>query len=194
MTQNYLHQSNTQTQDPLPPSDRTIDPVSSSTSPLLSSALTSLLVSVCTQTDWEYGECWIPNTNHNLLEVSSIRYVNTKLDIYQTLSWMQFQMCSQAFVLEPGEGLPGRVWQSQKPEWIDDVSDQSETYFLRNQIAKALSVKAGFGIPIAIDSYVVAVIVFFMSTTRSHDRQQIELIRSAIANFKQNLIKELFRL
>jgi hypothetical protein len=193
MNQNYSHQPNDREQDILLLSDRAIDPVSSSTSPL-SSALTSLLASVCTKTDWEYGECWIPNTNHNLLELSPIHYVNTKLDIYRTISWMQFQICSQAFVLEPGEGLPGRVWQSQKPEWIDDVSVQSETYFLRNQIAKGLSVKAGFGMPIAIESHIVAVIVFFMSTARSQDRQQIDFVRSGVANFKQNIIQELFRL
>jgi hypothetical protein len=164
---------------------RTMDSASFN-SPFLA-ALTSLLISVCTKTDWEYGECWIPNQNHNLLELSPLWYANPELDIGRRISWMQFQMCSQAFVLEPGEGLPGRVWQSQKFEWIDDVSDERETYFLRNQIAKILNVKTGFGIPILENSQAIAVVVFFMSEARSYHSQQMEFVRSAIADFQKIL-------
>jgi hypothetical protein len=166
------------------PTDRNIDPASSN-SPFLA-GLNSLLISVCSQTDWEYGECWIPNQNHNLLELSPLWYANAELDIHRKISWMQFQMCSQAFVLEPGEGLPGRVWQAQKFEWIDDVSDKRETYFLRNQIAKILNVRTGLGIPI-IENQVRAVIVFFMSEVRSRNSQQIEFVRSAVADFPKIL-------
>jgi hypothetical protein len=63
---------------------------------------------------------------------------------------------------------------------MDDVSAQSETYFLRNQIAKALNVKAAFGVPILVNFQVLAVIVFFMSQARSLDLNWIELTQSAI--------------
>jgi hypothetical protein len=149
--------------------------------------LTRLLLTVCTNTEWEYGESWMLDTNHNLLELSPAWYVNTNLDRERANSWMQFQVCSKAFVLQPGEGLPGRVLQSQQFEWIDDVSVESESYFLRNQIAKALSVKAGCGIPIVVNSRVLAVVVFFMSKARSQDLQLIEHTQSAVANFQLNV-------
>jgi hypothetical protein len=85
--------------------------------------------------------------------------------------------------------MPGRVWQSQQPEWLNDVSAQSETYFLRNQIAKALDVKACFGIPIIVNSQVLAVVVFFMSKARSPDAEVIEQTQTVIQSFQSNFLK-----
>jgi hypothetical protein len=155
--------------------------------------LSKLLLAVCTNTEWEYGESWMLDTNYNLLELSPAWCVNMNLDRDRVNSWMQFQVCSKAFVLQAGEGLPGRVWQSQKFEWIDDVSVESESYFLRNQIARALSVKAGCGIPIVMNSRVLAVVVFFMSKARSQDQQLIENTQSAVANVQLTdpLVKEM---
>ncbi|MGL5083543.1 MAG: hypothetical protein ACRC8A_18840 [Microcoleaceae cyanobacterium] len=176
------HSSNPSEQDILdqPPSlTQSLDLTAS-----LVNALTALLVAVCAKTGWEYGESWIPNRTHNVLELSPAWWVNTELDIHQTISWIQFQVCSKAFVLLPEEGIPGRVWQSQQPEWVEDASAQSETYFLRNQIAKALSVKAGFGIPILADAQVLAVVVFFMSKTRSPDPNMIAQTQAIVRNFQ----------
>jgi GAF domain len=139
-----------------------LDPTSSQ----LVAALNTLLISVCAQTDWEYGESWLPDAAGTMLELSPAWCLNPNLDLRRAISWMQFQICSKAFVLSPGEGMPGRVWQSQQPEWLENVSASSDTYFLRNQIAKALSVKTGFGIPIIVNNRVLAVVVFFMSKTR----------------------------
>lgn len=148
----------------------------------LYTALTTLLSSVCASTDWEYGESWIPCETDNILELTPAWCRSTNLDMHRAIAWMQFQICSKAFVLHPAEGLPGRVWLSQQPEWLIDASVQSETYFLRNQIAKAFGVKAGFGVPIVIDSKVLAVVVFFMSQPRSEDKHLVEQTQAAIAN------------
>jgi len=37
-----------------------------------------------------------------------------------------------------------------KVEWIEDISTESETSFLRNQIAKAFGVRAGFAVLVLI--------------------------------------------
>jgi hypothetical protein len=150
----------------------------------LVTALTFLLISVCAGTEWEYGESWIPDATCPTLELSPAWCMTADLDVNRAISWMQFQVCSKSFVLHPGEGLPGRVWQSQKPEWLEDVSAQSETYFLRNQIARALSVKAGFGMPIMVGSQVLAVVVFFMSKVRSPDSDLIEQTKAIVRNFQ----------
>jgi hypothetical protein len=151
-------------------------------------ALTSLLTVVCSTTEWEYGETWIPLQMQPILELSSAWCIDPNLEINRAISWMQFQMCSQSFSLRPGEGMPGRVWQSLQPEWLNDASAQSETYFLRNQIAKALDVKAGFGIPIIVNSQVLAVVVFFMSRARSPDAEVIEQTQTTIRSFQSNFL------
>ena len=150
----------------------------------LLAALTSLLTFVCANTKWEYGEAWIPH--RTVLELSSAWSIDKNLDIYLATNWMQFQICSQEFVLSRGEGLPGRVWQSCQPEWLDDVSIQAESYFVRHQIAKALDVKAGLGLPIVINSQVLAVVVFFMSKARSLDPAIMRSTQIAVWDFKSH--------
>ena len=154
------------------------------TSDRLVSALTTLLTSVCTNTEWEYGESWLPNPTGTLLELSPAWCVNTNLDLHKAISWMQFQICSKAFVLSPGEGLPGRVWQYQQCEWLDDAAAASDTYFLRNQIAKAFSVKTGFGIPIIVSAQLLAVVVFFRSKPRSPHPLTIAQTQAIVSNFQ----------
>jgi GAF domain-containing protein len=149
-------------------------------------ALTALLTLICVSTEWEYGESWIPDPSHPVLELSPAWSVNTNLDLYRATSWMQFQICSQEFVLGMGEGLPGRVWQSLQPEWIEDVSIASESYFLRHQIAKALNVRAGLALPIVKDNRVIAVVVLFMSKVRSPDTQLLATTQSAISKFQSH--------
>jgi hypothetical protein len=144
--------------------------------------LVNLLGWVCSSTPWEYGESWIPQSN-NVLELSSAWFLDSALDSFRATAWTQFQMCSKSCVLRPGEGMPGRVWQTHQPDWIADTSAQSEAYFLRNQIAKAFGVKAGLGMPLVVNNEIVAVVAFFMSEVRPKDAALIEQTQAAIANF-----------
>jgi len=50
---------------------------------------------------------------------------------------------------------------------------------LRNQIALAFGVKAGFGVPILANHQVLVVLVFFMLSVRSEDKRLVELTRVA---------------
>jgi len=148
--------------------------------------LTALLNFVCAKTDWEYGESWIPDEALKTLELSPAWCSSNQMEVHQAIAWSQFQLCSQAFVLHQNEGLPGRVWASQTPEWMTDASAYPETYFLRHQIAQAFSVKAGFGVPILIDSQVLAVVVFFMSESRPEDLDLMQRTEDVIAEFRQS--------
>jgi hypothetical protein len=147
---------------------------------------TDILKTICETTDWEYGEVWTVIADSRILEISSAWYTRTQLSSDRIIDWEHFHACSQEFVLRPDEGLPGRVWASQRSEWIVDVSGESESYFLRNQIAKAFGVKSGFGVPVSIGQF-QAVLVFFMSEARGEDLQLIELTQGAVAHLKSQL-------
>jgi hypothetical protein len=148
--------------------------------------LNTLLLSVCAETEWEYGESWVPDAN-GILELSSAWCINPALSMDRAVPWMQFQVCSKAFVMRPGEGLPGRVWQSQTAEWLEDVSAQSETYFLRNQIAKGLEVRTGFGIPLGTKAQPIAVVVFFLSKLRSVDTHLMQQTQTIISKLHSEI-------
>jgi hypothetical protein len=153
--------------------------------------LNSLLLSVCAETEWEYGESWVPDAN-GVLELSAAWCINPALSMDRAVPWMQFQVCSKTFVMRPGEGLPGRVWQSQTAEWLEDVSAQSETYFLRNQIAKGLEVRTGLGIPLVIKAQPIAVMVFFLSKLRSVDPHLMQQTQTIISKLHSEISGALY--
>src|SRR4028118_1113769 len=114
-----------------------------SQAPDFDTALAVTLSQVCEFTHWEYGEAWISAHDETILKLHAAWGIHTNKDSNSIVALEQFRNCSKGFILYPGEGLPGRVWSSQQPEWMSDASAESETYFLRNQIAKAFGVKAG---------------------------------------------------
>lgn len=146
-------------------------------------ALITTLNHVCEETDWEYGEVWIPKAGNTILELSPAWYVTTRVDSDRQFAWEQFRYCSEEFILHPSEGLPGRVWSSQQPEWIADVSSQSEFYFLRNHIAKAFGAKTGFGVPI-LEEQLQLVLVFFMSKICAENKQLMASTQAVIKQFQ----------
>jgi len=136
------------------------------------SALTIVLHKVCEFTRWKFGEAWIPTLDATMLEYSPAWYANEqKLETFKELSE------DYKFLL--GSGLPGRVWVSKKPEWIQDVSRESDSSFLRNQIAKEFGFKTAVAIPIINRNLVLAVLVFFMFEACAEDKRLVEIVSTA---------------
>lgn len=135
---------------------------------------------ICKLTAWDYGEAWIPYSQ-DILELSLAWYKSTYKDSAYTYALEQFRLCSEKFILSPGIGLPGRVWSSQQSEWIYDVSTQSETYFLRNYIAKAFGIKTGLGVPILVRHQSIAVLALFSLEARAENKQTITTIETLVA-------------
>jgi hypothetical protein len=125
-------------------------------------AMAQTLVDVCVTSGWDYGEIWVPSGDAVVLKLSPFWYMTSSQDPLTSRSLEQFRLCSEGFVISIGEGLPGRVWQSRQYELIPVATDQSESYFLRNQIAKAFGICAGFGMPMIMNDQVSAVLVLFM--------------------------------
>lgn len=155
-------------------SNSALNPVqfSEATAVIESRALTNRLSRICEVTCWEYAELWLPNpspASNIVLELSPARAFKSTLSTDQARSWQQFRLCSTAFILAAGEGLPGRVWMSQRYEWIVDTSAQSETYFLRNQIARAFGVRTSLGLPITHEQQLQAVLAVFQSKACPED-------------------------
>ena len=154
-----------------------------STAPDFHSALEVALNKVGEATGWDFGEAWIPSPNREFLESSPVWYSSTP-------ALERFRRYSEGLKIDPGQVLPGKVWISKQPEWIPDVSEETATSFLRNQIAKECGLRAGFAVPIIAPQHggdsataektVLAVLVFFMFESRRKDKRLVKLI-SAVA-------------
>ena len=143
------------------------------TEAIFHTAIAIALSQVCESMGWDYGEAWIPNERGTILEISPAWYFSTRVHRTRVLIWEEFRRCSQDFILFRGEGLPGRAWLSQQPQWVCDASAESETTFIRHQIAQDCGVKAGLAVPIIANSKAIAIFVFFMSKACAKDPQLI---------------------
>lgn len=131
--------------------------------------LDRIVVALAQFAQWDYGEAWIPSSENHCLELHPASYISNALDPTATIAVQQFQTCTKGFVFGAGIGLPGRVWASGQPEWLNDASAQTESVFLRHYIAKALGIRTGFGVPVRSGDRVLAVLVFFALVERATD-------------------------
>jgi PAS domain S-box-containing protein len=90
-----------------------------------------------------------------------------------------FRAVSEASHFRPGIGLPGRVWESKQPAWIEDV--RHDPNFPRTAAAEAIGLKTAVPIPILSGDKVIAVIEFFMRESRSESEQLVKVIAAVAA-------------
>ncbi|QLE58984.1 GAF domain-containing protein [Nostoc sp. TCL26-01] len=145
------------------------------------SALTLVLRLICQTIGWDFAEAWLPNEQGNILEHSLVCYCDES-------SLEEFCTKSQNITFVSGIGLPGRVWQSKQPEWLEDVSLVKQPYFLRSRQAAKVGLKAGFGVPILAEREVLAVLGFFKRTPVPLDRRLLMLL-GAVATQLGGLIQ-----
>ncbi len=139
------------------------------------SAIEVVLQKVCQAIGWEFGEVWIPRPDGSAIEHNRGCSCHGAPE-----NLARFTALSEGYAFSPGMGLPGRVWASRQPEWIQDVSTEPESLFHRAKIAKDAGLKAALGIPIIVDHQVVAVLLFFSLEAREEDRRHVEIV-SAVA-------------
>ena len=135
-------------------------------------ALEMALGEICQRTGWEVGEAWVP------VEDRQIICRGWHCCAPMGASLQSFREITLAQYFEPGEGLPGRVWQSGEAEWLQDVSRLETSIFKRNALAKEVGLKAALGIPIQNQGQVLAVLVFFMTAPRAEDGGLVDLLQS----------------
>jgi adenylate cyclase len=151
-----------------------------SRAPDLNLALDAVLYLICQSLHWAYGEAWVPKAEGTVLECVPGRCLDSSLSTFKE------QSKNQTFA--PGVGLPGRIWLSQQPEWIEDCSSHPEL-FVRSHMATAAGLRAVFGVPIAVrDREVIAILVFYHRQTLPYQTQVEELVR-AVATQIASLIQ-----
>jgi PAS domain S-box-containing protein len=138
----------------------------------LSSALEIVLRRVCEKTGWELGQAWVPNRDKTFLVCGPVWFCG-EADL------KHFRAASEKSHFPPGVGLPGRVWNSKQPAWIEDVTHDSN--FPRTSAAKAVGLKTAVGIPILSGDEVIAVIEFFLRQSRSENERLVKVIAAVAA-------------
>ncbi len=145
------------------------------------SALDIILSLICKAIQWDYGEAWIESEDGKVLKCVQSQKINDS-------SLSEFKQASWQLTFAPGIDLPGRIWVSKQPEWIEDVSSAPCQGFLRSKIAKTVGLKAAFGVPILMNEKVLAILIFYQKTVSISQHRLLELI-DAVATQISSIIQ-----
>ncbi len=151
----------------------------------LDGAMSEALREICAYTRWRIGETWMPTADRSALVLTNIR---TGPGVVGD-AIRAFIEESEKLQLGFGVGLPGRVFETKRREWIPDVETLPRAKYLRVDAARAAGLHAALGVPVISDNEVLAVLVFYLDRPRAEDPKRVELV-STIAGQIGLLIRQ----
>ncbi|WP_242139755.1 GGDEF domain-containing protein [Sphingomonas sp. TREG-RG-20F-R18-01] len=134
-------------------------------------ALGAALEAICQRMNWTIG---------NVLMVSDDRTHVEGCDIWRATDAtgaMAFVEASRRTRFQRDEGLPGRVFDSARSEWIADLGHSS--LFVRAAIAERCGLGTGCAFPVLAGDEVVAVLEFYMRQAIPSDPEMIGILEQA---------------
>ena len=131
-------------------------------------SLQVVLDAICDQIKWPLGHVWLPDDSNHYLVSTRIWHNDSRLEVEE------FRRVTEASRLRRGEGLPGIIWRTEQPQWIDDVI--ASPSFPRAQRCNNLPLRAAFGFPVRSNHSVVAILEFFHTEPMQEDGELLKLV------------------
>jgi PAS domain S-box-containing protein len=133
----------------------------------LAEATPKLLATIGGQLGWDLGALWT---------------VRPRLDTIGCVElWMGpgiddagFAAATKEAAFATGEGIPGRVWESGRAEWVADV--RGEENFPRAEMAREAGLGSALAFPIRSSSGILGVVEFFAAKPREPDQHMLDLM------------------
>ena len=136
---------------------------------VIEDALQICLDEVCSLTGWPVGHVYMPAGDDAGVLITTKLWHLDDPDKFKA-----FKEVTEGTRFVPGIGLPGRVLSSGNPEWIIDVT--KDTNFTRAKHAVDIGVKAAFGFPVLVGNKVAAVLEFYTSEMVEPDKQLLDVM------------------
>ncbi len=142
-------------------------------------ALRRFVRSLCDDLEWDFAALWLEGDGD-------------RLSCKETWSRAALDPATQdALVgcnLARGEGLPGRAWLSQEPEWISDL--RLEPGLACPCKAPVQSLQTGLAVPLMADGEVFAVVELFSKIQRANDPALVELVANSGARLGARALRQ----
>jgi signal transduction histidine kinase len=127
--------------------------------------------------EWQFGALWSVDEKANVLRCQTTWHADDA-----DVADFESKTCRR--VLNRGEGLAGRVWNSGQPEWIEDVTRDKN--FSRVPIAVKAGLHGALAFPLQFDTTTFGVMEFFSRDVELRDEsllQTVGAIGSQIGQF-----------
>lgn len=135
----------------------------------LAEASSQILETLARSGDWVFGAIWLIDG-----AAQSLHCHATWFPPAERLE--KFAVVSRSIHFVRGEGLPGRVWKSEKPTWISDVT--KDTNFPRAAPAMTVNLRGGFAFPLYAEGRVNGVIEFFSFKLVQPDEDLLHMVEA----------------
>lgn len=132
-----------------------------------STCVQRILETACRNLDWEVGGFWRVDRDQEVLRCVDICHGTSR-------ETPEFDRMTKSITLKKGVGLPGRIWASGLPAWVDNVT--TDPNLPRAAVALREGLRSAFGFPIVVGGDVLGVIDFFSKETREPDDELLKLI------------------
>ncbi len=85
-----------------------------------------------------------------------------------------FEEPTRALTFGPGVGLPGRIWATGAPAWIDDLT--LDANFLRRSIAMQVGLRHAYGFPVSIQGETIGVVTLLARDASASDEPLLRVL------------------
>jgi PAS domain S-box-containing protein len=121
----------------------------------------------CKLLSWEVGAFWKVDAPAQVLRFGTLCHAGS-------MTTPEFDGMTRSMVFEKGVGLPGRIWASGQPCWINNVvADKNSP---RARVAAREGLHGAFGFPVMVGDEVLGVIEFFTPDVREPDQELLKLV------------------
>ena len=135
----------------------------------LSQAAERILYAICGHLGWKVGTLWVVDDQSQTLCCAQFYHA-------PEVQVPEFEQSTRQLVFQREEGLPGRVWATGKPVWIQDVV--ADDNFPRAWVASAGGLHSGLGLPITLNQQVLGVMEFFSEEIRQPEPEVIAMMKA----------------
>ncbi|HEY3245035.1 MAG TPA: ATP-binding protein [Phycisphaerae bacterium] len=149
-----------------------------STAATLEQAAPEMLAALCAALDARLAAVWLPDAAGEALRCATIY---PSVDAAQV---PRFERETRALVFHPGAGLPGRVWQSRRPDWIPDLW-RAPDYYVRAEVAGAAGLRSALAFPVLAGDEFVGVIEFYFAHPVEPGTDLLEMMAVVGSNIGQ---------
>ena len=142
--------------------------------PGVTEAAPRILQTVCQNAGWEIGVFWELDSENEVLRCREIwGKPGVPLE--------KFERASREQLFRPGEGLPGRIWESLQTTVIPNV--QKDSNFLRASVAQEVGLQSAFGVPLQYGARLLGVMEFFTREQLTPHRDLLDLMTASGRQF-----------
>jgi PAS domain S-box-containing protein len=130
-------------------------------------AAPGMMQAICESLGWDVGVVWTVDGEAHVLRCVDVWHA-------PAVEAPALAQASRQGTFALGVGLPGRVWHSQRPDWIPDVTQEAN--FPRAAIAAAEGLHGAYGFPIYNGVEFLGVMEFFSREMLRPDAQLVEMM------------------